>query len=78
MVLKKTSQPRTLSKMEARVVLTLEEQGRKKVSRQEIIALLGTGEKSADNVIESLRNKGWLERVSWGHYHLIPFAKGKE
>jgi|SRR5271157_3211687 len=73
----KVSQPRTLSKQEAKVVLTMEEQGRKEISRQELLTLLGTGEKSVDNVIESLRDKGWLERVSWGHYNLIPFSQGQ-
>jgi hypothetical protein len=74
---KKISQPRTLSKQEARVVLTLEEQGRRKISRHEIIALLGTSAKAADNVIESLRVKGWFERIGWGQYALIPFEQGQ-
>jgi predicted transcriptional regulator of viral defense system len=68
--------PRTLSKQEARVVLTLEENHQTKVSRQEIVRILNAGLKAADHVIEALRKKGWLERVHWGQYELIPFDQG--
>ena len=34
--------------------------------------LLGASSKVVDNIIESLRRKGWLERASWGKYLLIP------
>lgn len=34
--------------------------------------LLGSSSKAVDNIIESLRRKGWLERASWGKYLLIP------
>jgi len=67
---------RTLSKSEARVVLTLEENHQTTVTRQEIIRILGKSLKAADHVIEALRTKGWLERVSWGKYELISFDKG--
>ncbi len=70
----KPALPRTLSRQEAKVVLTMEEQKRTKVNRTEIIALLGSSKKAADNVIESLRRKKWLERVSWGRYRLIPLT----
>jgi hypothetical protein len=63
---------RTLSPQESRVVLALAEQKRRKVGRPEIIELLGVSPKAADNVIESLRRKGWLERASWGEYLVIP------
>jgi biotin operon repressor len=41
-------------------------------SRAKIIELLGASSKAVDNIIESLRRKGWLERASWGKYLLIP------
>ena len=62
---------RSLSCQESRVVLTLVEQGQREVARQEIVQLLGINPKAADHVIHSLRNKGWLERASWGKYLLI-------
>jgi predicted transcriptional regulator of viral defense system len=62
---------RSLSPQESRVVLALTEEKRRDTTRTEIIRLLG-GEKAADHVIESLRQKGWLERASWGKYLLVP------
>ena len=59
-------------------MLTLAEQKRQEVDRQEIIKLLGASPKAADNVIESLRRKGWLERASWGKYLVIPSEAGPE
>ena len=69
---------RTLSKQEARVVLTLEEGGVRQVSRPEIIGILAGSKKAADHVIAALRTKGWFERISWGQYRLIPFDKGQD
>lgn len=69
---------RTLSPQESRVVLTLAEQKRREVGRPEIIKLLGVSAKAADNVIESLRRKGWLERASWGEYLVIPPDEGPD
>jgi predicted transcriptional regulator of viral defense system len=48
------------------------------VGRPEIIKLLGVSAKAADNVIESLRRKGWLERASWGEYLVIPPDEGPD
>lgn len=59
-------------------MLALTEQNRWEVGRQEIIELLGASEKAADNVIESLRQKGWLERASWGKYVVIPPKEGPD
>src|SRR5450631_261889 len=67
---------RSLSQQESRVVLGLNERGRREATREEIIRLLGGGPKAADHVIESLRRKGWLERASWGKYLLIPPDQG--
>jgi predicted transcriptional regulator of viral defense system len=69
---------RTLSPQESRVVLALAEQRRREVGRPEIINLLGVSPKAADNVIESLRRKGWLERASWGKYLVIPSDEGPD
>jgi|ERR1035438_10012587 predicted transcriptional regulator of viral defense system len=69
---------RTLSPQESRVVLALAEQKRREVGRSEIIKLLGASAKAADNVIESLRRKGWLERASWGEYLVIPPDEGPD
>jgi predicted transcriptional regulator of viral defense system len=69
---------RTLSPQESRVVLALAEQKRREVGRHEIIKLLGVSAKAADNVIESLRRKGWLERATWGEYIVIPPDEGPD
>ncbi|HEV2174664.1 MAG TPA: type IV toxin-antitoxin system AbiEi family antitoxin [Nitrospira sp.] len=69
---------RTLSPQESRVVLALAEQKRREVGRSEIIKLLGASAKAADNVIQSLRRKGWLERASWGEYLVIPPDEGPD
>ena len=72
------SQARSMSPQESRVVLALSERGLRTVSREEIIKLLGASPKAVDNIIESLRRKGWLERASWGKYLLIPADQGPE
>lgn len=69
---------RTLGPQESRVVLALAEKKRREVGRSEIIKLLGVSAKAADNVIESLRRKGWLERASWGKYLVIPPDEGPD
>jgi predicted transcriptional regulator of viral defense system len=71
-------QARSMSPQESRVVLALNERGLRSVSREEIITLLGASPKAVDNIIESLRRKGWLERASWGKYLLIPADQGPE
>src|SRR6202044_3323790 len=72
------SQARSMSPQESRVVLALSERGLRAVSREEIIKLLGASPKAVDNIIESLRRKGWLERASWGKSLLIPADQGPE
>ncbi len=69
---------RSLSPQESRIVLTLTEEGRREISRAEIIELLGVSPKAADRVIRSLRRKGWLERAGWGRYLLIETNQGPE
>jgi predicted transcriptional regulator of viral defense system len=69
---------RSLSSQESRVVLALRERGQRSVTRADVVELLGASLKAADNVIESLRHKGWLERASWGEYLLIPPEQGPD
>jgi predicted transcriptional regulator of viral defense system len=71
-------QARSLSPQESRVVLALSERGLRGVSREEIFELLGASPKAVDNIIESLRRKGWLERASWGKYLLNPPDQGPD
>jgi len=59
-------------------VLALAERHRREATRAEIVELLGASEKAADNVIESLRRKGWLERATWGEYLLVPPEQGPD
>ena len=55
---------RSLSPQESRVVLTLTEEGRREISRGEIIELLGVSPKAADHVINSLRRKGMVNAMA--------------
>ncbi len=67
---------RSLSGLEAEVVLALEWREQPIVSRQEIMDLLGGHSQRADKTIRSLRRKNWLQRLSRGRYLLIPAARG--
>lgn len=69
---------RSLSPYETRIVLGLAEDGRRELDRSEIIAHLGVSADSADQVIRSLRRKGWLERAGQGRYLLIPPDQGPD
>jgi predicted transcriptional regulator of viral defense system len=69
---------RSLSAHESKVVLALTELRRREATRAEIVRLLGGSNKAADNVIESLRRKGWLERATWGEYLLVPPEQGPD
>jgi predicted transcriptional regulator of viral defense system len=59
-------------------VLALTERGQQETTRKEIVELLGGSPKVADHVIESLRQKGWLERATWGEYLVIPPEHGPD
>jgi predicted transcriptional regulator of viral defense system len=59
-------------------VLALTEARRREATRAEIVRLLDGSVKAADNVIESLRRKGWLERATWGEYLLVPPEQGPD
>lgn len=69
---------RSLSTQESKIVLALTERRQRETTRAEIVELLGGSNKAADNVIESLRRKGWLERATWGEYLLVPPEQGPD
>jgi predicted transcriptional regulator of viral defense system len=62
---------------EARVVLSLTEQGRTTVRAAEVIELVGV-ESTARKVIHNLIRKGWLVRLLGGRYLFIPPEHGPE
>lgn len=68
---------RTLSQNEARVVLSLREQGRDTVRVADVIALT-SNERTARKVIYSLLLKGWFMRLTPGHYLFLPPERGPE
>jgi len=68
---------RSLSSLEARVVLALQWDDRRWTDRSEIVRILGN-QASADRVIRSLRKKRWIERIVRGRYLLIPADRGLE
>jgi predicted transcriptional regulator of viral defense system len=67
---------RSLSPLEAEVILALQWQEKAAVSRSEIVEILGGSTARADKVIRSLRNKNWLQRLSGGRYLVIPAERG--
>lgn len=67
---------RSLSPLEAEVVLALQWQEKPFVLRSEVIEILGGSAARADKVIRSLRTKNWLQRLSGGRYLLIPAERG--
>jgi predicted transcriptional regulator of viral defense system len=69
---------RSLSPQESRVVLALTERGQRETTRTQIVELLGVTPKAADHVIDALRQKGWLERATWGKYLLVPPEQGPD
>src|SRR5580658_668981 len=68
---------RTLGPNEARVVLTLTEQGRSVVQAAEVIDLVGS-EPTARKVIRNLLKKGWFARLIGGRYLFLPPQYGPE
>jgi predicted transcriptional regulator of viral defense system len=68
---------RSLSPLEAKLVLELEWQDRHVVDRGEVVCILGTPAR-ADPVIRSLLKKRWLERIAAGRYLLLPAERGPE
>jgi predicted transcriptional regulator of viral defense system len=68
---------RTLGPAEAKVVLSLREQGRTVVRASDVLELLGS-ETSARKVIRNLLSKGWFSRIVGGRYMLLPPEHGPE
>ncbi len=69
---------RTLGPVEAKVVLTLEEERSEAVTVGRIAEIAGLGPAAAAAVASRLARKGWLERITRGRYMLIPAAYGPE
>jgi predicted transcriptional regulator of viral defense system len=69
---------RSLSPHESLIVLALSEQHRREIDRSEVAKTLDISLSAADQLIRSLRRKGWLERASWGRYLLIPPDQGPD
>jgi predicted transcriptional regulator of viral defense system len=68
---------RTLGPKEAKLVLSLREEGQEVVSAADIIARLRS-EPTARTVIQSLLRKGWLTRLVPGRYMFLPPEHGPE
>ena len=69
---------RSLSRTEARVVLSLEEEGREDLSLQEIRRRARISPGFARKVAHDLVQKGWLQRVGRGRYLLNPSRHGPD
>lgn len=74
----KNNLTRSLSPNEAKVVLSLEWNSCRWVTRAEIISILGGNSRLADQLIRSLRDKRWIEQIKRGYYILIPADRGPE
>lgn len=70
--------PRTLSSTESRVVLELQWREQAAVPLDTIQEILGGNRQQAWSVAHRLARKGWLERLTRGHYRLIPADRGVE
>jgi predicted transcriptional regulator of viral defense system len=68
---------RTLGPAEAKVVLSLREQGRSVVRTSDVLAVLGS-DSTTRKVIRNLVRKGWLSRIVGGRYMLLPPEHGPE
>jgi len=69
---------RTLSRAESTIVLDLEWRGQKTVTLSDLRGMLGSSDNYARQVAHKLVQKGWLERLRPGRYHLIPADRGPE
>ncbi len=69
---------RSLSQTEARVVLSLEEEGRDEVTIDEVRARAGISRGFARKLAHGLAQKGWLQRVGRGRYLLNPGRHGSD
>ncbi len=69
---------RTLSKIEARLILDLEWHGKHIVHLKEIQSLLDVSKGHARFIAFKLVHNGWLERLRGGVFQLIPAERGLE
>jgi predicted transcriptional regulator of viral defense system len=70
--------PRSLSRNEAKVVLDLEWHGEKTVTLADLRKALKASETYARFMAHRLVKKGWLERLRPGIYQLVPADRGLE
>lgn len=69
---------RSLSATEARVILSLEAEGKDEVSLDSIVARAGISRGFARKLAHDLVRKGWIQRVGAGRYLLNPSRHGPE
>jgi len=69
---------RTLSRIEAKIVLDLEWRGQKTITLTELSKSLGASESYARSMAHRLVKKGWFERLRAGLYQLVPADRGRE
>lgn len=67
---------RTLSRQEARAILTLEENGTRQVTLAELAEMLASSYTATAKIAARLVDKGWLERLKNGTYMLVPASYG--
>jgi predicted transcriptional regulator of viral defense system len=69
---------RSLSRTEAKVVLSLEADGVEEVSIDGVVARAGVSRSFARKLAHTLVRKGWLQRVGRGNYLLSPARHGPD
>lgn len=69
---------RTLSQIEAKVVLDLEWRNQKTITLADLRQALGASESYARKLAHGLVKKGWFERLRPGLFLLVPAGRGRE
>src|SRR5579863_2858861 len=71
-------EPRSLSRTEARVILSLEAEGAEELSLNEVEHRGGVSRTFARKLAHTLVRKGWLQRTGRGRYLLNPARHGPD
>jgi predicted transcriptional regulator of viral defense system len=69
---------RSLSKRESEVILEMEWSGKKIVTINEVMTILGCPYDYAKKIVQRLVEKNWLDPISKGKYLLVSASSGKE
>jgi len=69
---------RSLSRIEARIILGLEEEGRTELSLDDIETRASVGRPFARTLAHRLARKGWLQRLGGGRYLVNPSRHGPD